>query len=116
MLTQNHTSRAFREDGICNGNRGFIDRVDFSRKPGQENEVSCIWVEFYDKSGHKYKEKMKKQRNLYNPNPNAIPILPINATFTLEKTRRKYKRSGIPLILGFCHTAHKIQVTNIINF
>ena len=110
MLTQNHTNRSFREDGICNGNRGFIDRVDFSKKPGHENEISCIWVEFYDKSGQKYKEHMKKKQNLYNPNYNAIPILPITATFTLEKTRRKYKRSGIPLILGFCHTAHKIQV------
>ena len=89
MLTQNHTSRAFREDGICNGNRGFIDRVDFSRKPGQENEVSCIWVEFYDKSGHKYKTKMKKQNNLYNSYPNAIPILPINAPFTLGKNSQK---------------------------
>ena len=116
MLTQNHSNRRFREDGISNGNRGFVDRVDFSKKPGQENEISCIWVEFYDQSGKIYKEQMKKKRNLYNPNPNAIPILPINATFTLEKTRRKYKRFGIPLILGFCHTAHKIQVKIILTF
>ena len=59
---------------------------------------------------------MKKKQNLYNPNPNAIPILPINVSFTLEKTRRKYKRFGIPLILGFCHTAHKIQVIMTLTF
>jgi hypothetical protein len=110
MLTQNHTNRHFREDGISNGNRGFVDRVDFSNKLGCESDISCIWVEFYDHSGLKYKEEMKRKKNLYNPNPYAIPIIPITASFTLEKNRRKYKRLGVPLILGFCHTAFKIQV------
>ena len=110
MLTQNHSNRKFREDGICNGNRGFVDRVDFSNKPGRESEISCIWVQMYDKSGLLYKEQMKIRKGFYNPNPHAVPIIPISATFTLEKTRRKYKRIGIPLILGYSHTAHKIQV------
>ena len=116
MLTQNYNNKRFREDGISNGNRGFVDRVDFSNKPGLENEISCIWVQFYDQSGIKYKEEMKKKRKLYNPNQFAIPILPISATFTLEKTCLKYKRFGMPLILGFCHTAHKIQVKNTIPY
>ena len=110
MLTQNHISKKFREDGISNGNRGFVSRIDFSNKPGEENEISVIWVEFYDKSGLLYKDEMKRKRNLFNPNPYAVPIIPISTTFTLDKNRLKYKRTGLPLILGFCHTAHKIQV------
>ena len=113
MLTQNHHNKRFRENGISNGNRGFVDRVDFSKKPGHENEISVIWVEFYDHSGLSYKEAMKK-KNFHNPNPNAVPILPISATFTLEKSRLKYKRTGMPLILGFCHTAYKIQASETI--
>ena len=113
MLTQNHTSRKFREDGISNGNRGFVDRIDFSKKPGEENQISVIWVEFYDKSGLMYKEEMKHKRKLYNPNPYAVPIIAISASFTLQKNRLKYKRNGFPLILGFCHTAHKIQVKRL---
>ena len=116
MLTQNHSKRIFREDGICNGSRGFVVKVDFFNKPGQAAEISCIWIELYDKSGMLYKEEMKRTRKLFHPNPYAIPIVQISANFTLEKTRRKYRRVGFPLILGFCHTAHKIQVINITLF
>ena len=110
MLTYNHSNRKLREDGICNGNRGSVTRIDFSKKPGEENEIAVIWVELYDKSGLLYKEEMKRKKNLYHPNPYAIPILPVSTTFTLQKNRIKYRRYGFPLILGFCHTAHKIQV------
>ena len=109
MLTYNHSNRKLREDGICNGNRGSVTRIDFSKKPGEENEIAVIWVEFYDKSGLLYKEEMRRKKKLFHPNPHAIPILPVSTTFTLEKNRLKYKRYGFPLILGFCHTAHKIQ-------
>ena len=109
MLTQNHSNRKLREEGISNGNRGSVTRIDFSKKPGEENEIAVIWVEFYDKSGLLYKEEMKRKKKLYHPNPYAVPIIPISATFTLDKSRIKYKRYGFPLILGFCHTAHKIQ-------
>lgn len=112
MLTQNHANKKIREDGISNGNRGFVSRIDFSKKPGEENMIEVIWVEFYDKSGLLHKQEMKRKRGLHNPDPYAVPILPISQTFTFEKNRVKYKRTGFPLILGFCHTAHKIQARN----
>ena len=115
MLTQNHANKKLREDGISNGNRGFVTRIDFSNKPGEVNQIKIIWVEFYDKSGLLYKAEMKRKRNLHNPDPFSIPIVPINQTFTLDTNKLKYRRTGIPLILGFCHTAFKIQASMISN-
>ena len=42
MLTQNHSNKKLREDGISNGNRGFVTRIDFSNKPAEENEIKII--------------------------------------------------------------------------
>ena len=57
ILTVNHTKAKYREDGIVNSARGYVD--SFQMDVGNENVVKAIWVVFQNKNIGKKTERRK---------------------------------------------------------
>ena len=74
ILTVNHTKAKYREDGIVNSARGYVD--SFQMEIGKENEVKAIWIVFQIQSiGKKLLEDSHELRKSHTPNdPNSVPI------------------------------------------
>ena len=60
VITENHKIGRYKEDGISNGSRGYIDYI----QTDQDGQVDIIWVVFKDeKIGSKcYKRETRKHR------------------------------------------------------
>ena len=48
VITSNHHIAKYKEDGIVNGARGYIDSIQVSRQ--NKEEVEAIWIVFKDKN------------------------------------------------------------------
>jgi hypothetical protein len=74
ILTVIHTKAKYREDGIVNSARGYVD--SFQMEPKAENEVKAIWVVFQNKAiGKKLREDSHELTGSHTPNdPNSVPI------------------------------------------
>ena len=48
VITSNHPQSKFKEDGIVNGARGYVDSVQVSKTEPQKIDV--IWVTFKEKN------------------------------------------------------------------
>ena len=88
VITSNHHIAKYKEDGIVNGARGYIDSLQVSKK--NKEEVEVIWVVFKDKNvGRLLKYEYAHLKKLHKPNSDdAIPILKQKKTlqFTEEKS------------------------------
>ena len=109
VITVNHSKKKYREDGIMNGARGYVQSIQVSKK--DPNIVEIIWVVFHNESiGALYRFDHRHLWKDHNPGHKlAVPILPQRKTFTLKLGNVEYQRSNFPLSLAYAVTAHKCQ-------
>ena len=81
VITSNHRKGKYREDGLCNGARGFVQAIQVSNE--NPDKVEIIWVVFNnEKIGRLYRFDHKQLRDNFDPGHLlATPILPERKTF-----------------------------------
>ena len=109
FITSNHSKKKYKEDGIINGARGYVQAIQTSKENSEKVEV--IWVVFKNENiGRLYRFDHKHLRHNYNPgHPLATPILPIRKNFKENFGNIEYQRTNFPLTLAYAMTAHKCQ-------
>ena len=107
FITSNHPKRKYKEDGLCNGARGYVQSLQVS--PSNPDKVDIVWVVFNNPNvGKLYRFEMKHLREKYNPGHHlACPILPERKTFSYGNI--EHQRTNFPLSLAYSMTAHKCQ-------
>jgi hypothetical protein len=110
VITINHKTPRYKEDGITNGSRGFIDYIQTNSK----GVVNIIWVIFNDKTiGRKcYKRENAKYRPAEGNyvDDKALPIFPTSKTcHGVKQTGVQYERYQFAMSLAYAITAHKCQ-------
>ena len=109
VITSNHSKAKYREDGIVNGARGFVQAIQVSKENPENVEV--VWVVFNnEKMGKLYRFEHNDRRHNYNPGHLlATPILPERKKFMLKGGNIQYQRTNFALSLAYAITAHKCQ-------
>ena len=109
MLTVNNAKAKYREDGICNGARAFID--SFQLATGSLREIRYIWVVFKDPNigkqlrfDNQHLLKVHKPRNL-----NAVPIEVCKVRFNVGSGNVSYQRTQFPAVVAYAVTSHRRQ-------
>ena len=105
MVTSNHSESQYKNNGIVNGARGYIDSIQVSKE--NSDDIDVVWVVFIDEStGRLPREDKKHLLKFHKPfNPCAVPI---------KKQRKRFHdnsrlREQFPLTLSYAVTAHKCQ-------
>ena len=109
VITSNHPKQKYREDGIMNGARGFVQAIQVSKQ--NPDTVDNIWIVFNnDNIGKLYRFEQNKLCQHFNPGHSlATPILPSRKTFKLDFGNVEYQRQNFPLSVAYSVTAHKCQ-------
>ena len=109
LITSNHNKKKYKEDGIVNGARGFVQSIQVSKANPEKADI--IWVVFNkDSVGKLYRFEHNHLRQNYNPgNPLATPILPERKNFKEKFGNIEYQRTNFALSLAYAMTAHKCQ-------
>ena len=109
VITSNHAKQKYREDGIMNGARGFVQAIQVSKENPQKVEV--IWVIFNNKNiGKLYRFEHNHLRQNFDPGHKlATPIMPSRKNFKLKFGNVEYQRQNFALSLAYSVTAHKCQ-------
>ena len=109
VITSNHSKQKYREDGIVNGARGFVQAVQVSADDLEKVEV--VWIIFNNESiGRLYRFEHKHLRQHFNPgHENATPIFPTRKKFKMKFGSVEYQRQNFALSLAYAVTAHKCQ-------
>jgi hypothetical protein len=107
VITSNHPKAKYKEDGIVNGARGFVQAAQTSED--NPDKVEIIWVVFNnEKIGRLYRFENNNLRQKFNPgHPLATPIFPERKKFSHGNVQ--YQRSNFALSLAYALTAHKCQ-------
>ena len=109
VITKNHSKTKYKEDGIMNGARGFIQAIQTSTSNPEKVEV--VWVIFNNEDiGKRYRFDYKHLRKSFNPgHENATPILPSRSNFKNKFGNIEYQRQNFALSLAYALTSHKCQ-------
>ena len=109
VITTNHAKQKYREDGIVNGARGFVQAIQTSRD--DQNKVEVVWVIFNNDSiGRLFRFEHNHLRKHFDPGHQmATPILPSRRNFKLKFGNVEYQRQNFALSLAYSVTAHKCQ-------
>ena len=109
VITTNHHNKKYKDDGIMNGARGFVQSIQVSKD--NIEKVDIIWVVFNNESvGRLYRYDYRHLRKSFEPGHElATPILPQRRNFTLNFGNVEYQRTNFPLSLAYALTAHKCQ-------
>ena len=109
MITSNHPQSKYKEDGIVNGARGYVDSIQVSKADPEKMEV--VWVVYKDKNvvkllkyDYRNLTKMHKLKD-----ENAVPILRQKKGFTIQNGEIRFQRNQFPLTLSFAITSYKCQ-------
>ena len=110
-LTINHSKQKYREDGITNGARGYVQSIQLSKEDSKL--VDIVWIVLNrEEAGRLYRFEHNYLRKEHNPGHElAIPIFPERKTFTLGNV--EYMRQAFPLSLSYAITAHKVRIFSI---
>ena len=110
VITANHKKRRFKEDGLMNGARGYIEHIKVCET--NPDVVSIIWIVFNNKQyGREYRaspEHLKLRRD-QNLSEFATPILPSKKSFKYQRGNIEYQRTQFSLTLGYAVTVHKVN-------
>ena len=108
MITSNHSEQKYKNNGIVNGARGFIDSIQSSKDDPEVAEI--IWVKFNDpKIGQLLRNDSISLLDDHTPNdPLAVPIKRQKKQFKI-KGNVNWMREQFPLTLCYAITAHKSQ-------
>ena len=110
IITCNHKNKKWKEDGLSNGQRGFIEFIEVDEN--NEEEVTIIWVVFHDRqAGAQYRAapehwKLRRDQKL---SEFATPILPTKRSFKIKSGHIEYQRKQFSLTLAYAITVHKVQ-------
>ena len=109
VITSYHPQSKYKEDGIVNGAKGYVDSVQVSRSDPEKIEV--VWVVFKDKNvGKLLRYELKNLNKLHKPvDEKAVPILRQKKSFSIQNGEIKYQRCQFPLTLSYATTAYKCQ-------
>ena len=109
MITSNHPQQRYKNNGIVNGSRGYIDSIQVSKD--NTNEVEIIWVRFNDdKTGQLLRQDNLALLKHHKPNdPKAVPIRKQKKPFQPMGGNSSVVRTQFPLTLCYALTAHKCQ-------
>ena len=109
VITSNHPQSKFKEDGIVNGARGYVDSVQVSKT--EPEKIDVIWVTFKDKNiGKLLRYEYRNLKKMHKPNDeNAVPILRQKKGFTTHNGEIKFQRHQFPLTLSYAITSYKCQ-------
>ena len=107
MVTSNHQEQRYKNNGIVNGSRGYIDSFQVSKTNPEEVEV--IWVCFLNEyTGQLLRDDNKALLKHHKPNnPLAVPIRRQKKKF--RRREGEIVREQFPLTLCYAITAHKAQ-------
>ena len=83
MITANSKVKKYKENGICNGARGYIHDIYVETDINGVDVVSVVWVKFIDNSvGKLMKQDLAKKDVKYrNDDMNAVPIIRESTSF-----------------------------------
>ena len=112
MITINHKTTRYKEDGIVNGAKGYIDYIQMSQK--NPDIVEVIWVVFQNEDigarcYRREKQHMRPRGSDDYLHERALPILPVQRPFEVQQGNLHYVRKQFPLTLAYAMTAHKCQ-------
>ena len=112
LITMNDIK--YKEDGITNGARGYIDSFQYSEDDPEK--LVAIWVVFNDVNvGQRLLREKYQLRAMHQPsNEKAVPIELARTTFEVNQGNHKYVRKQFPMILGYAVTAHKSQGCSLV--
>ena len=107
MVTSNHREKKYKENGIVNGARGYIDSIQTSKE--NEDIVEVIWVKFSDPNiGQLLRNDNKELLRFHKPNdPQAVPIKRQKKGFNI-RGNANWMREQFPLTLCYAISAHKV--------
>ena len=109
MITSNHQEKRYKNNGIVNGSRGYIDSI----QPMKDNpdEPDIIWVRFNnDETGQLLREDNRALLRHHRPNdPLAVPITRQRKPFQV-KGNVSWLREQFPLTVCYSITCHKVIV------
>ena len=109
VITSNHPQAKYKEDGVVNGARGYVDSIQISKADPEKVEV--VWVVFKYKSiGKLLRYDYRNLRKIHKTSDdNAVPILRQKKAFTIQNGEVKFQRNQFPLTLSYAVTAYKCQ-------
>ena len=109
VITSNHAKQKYREDGIVNGARGYVQSITVSKEDSEK--VDIIWMVFNRETmGKLYRFEHSYLLKDHNPGHKlATPIFPTRKNFTEKFGSVEYQRTNFPLSLAYGLTAHKCQ-------
>ena len=109
LITVNHSKKKYKEDGLVNGARGFVQSIQVSKNDPEKVEV--IWVVFNAEDiGKLYRFEHSYLRESFDPGHKlATPILPERKTFKEKGGDIEYQRTNFPLALAYAMTNFKSQ-------
>ena len=98
VITCNHAKAKYKEDGIVNGAKGFIDSLQVSKTDREKVEV--VWVVFNDQNvGKLLRYDYKHLRKLHQPiDENAVPILCQKKAFSIQNGEIKFQHMHMQLL------------------
>ena len=109
MITSNHREQRYKNNGIVNGSRGYIDSIQVAKD--NPDQVEVIWICFNDENtGQLLREDNKHLLSSHKPdNPKAVPIKRQKNQFQLKGSSSSCLREQFPITLCYAITAHKSQ-------
>ena len=109
VVTTNNAKRKYREDGLVNGARGYVQAIQLSKD--NPEKVDVVWVVFNsEKVGKLYRFEHQHLRENFNPGHRlATPILPTRRNFKHRFGNVEYQRQNFPLSLSYAISAWKAQ-------
>ena len=110
MITTNHKTARYKEDGIVNGAKGHIVYIETSK--GNPDLVEIIWVVFQNQeigAKHYKRDKKNLRPKDFDLPDNALPILPIKKPIEVEQGNIHYIRKQFPIALAYAFTDYKSQ-------
>ena len=112
MVTSNHDVKKYKNNGIVNGARGFIDSIQPSKDNPKVPEV--VWVRFNDdKTGQLLRKDKQALTKDHKPNdPLAVPIIRQKKKFQPKGGNVHWLRDQFPLTVCFAITSHKVGLYN----
>ena len=100
MVTSNHQQVRYKNNGIVNGSRGFVDSIQMSKE--NPNEPEIVWVVFNDENtGKLLREDSRALLKHHKPNnPKAVPIRKQKKQFSMHGNAN-WLREQFPLTLCY---------------
>ena len=108
VITTNHPKSVYKEEGICNGSRGYIDFIQVNDDDPEMVEI--IWIVLNNQEfGRKLRSDNYHLRQNLPLHERSTPIFPQKKRFKINLGNVEYQRAQFPLNLAYALTSWKVQ-------